>query len=186
VISLSRISVVLPLMMLGIAGCDGGFPRPAPPSYNISVSPSSITVAAGSTTTFTALITPSRPEGGSLTWSVNPAKGGTITSAGAYTASGTVGSYMVVATWTPSNLAGASISGSAAVGVLPPPQLGAELNPDLVQASGAIQVSGATQNAVVVGQLLPSVISTDRNDSVEVRSGFTFPVVCSESDDSCP
>jgi len=186
---LNRIALALPLIILGLAGCGNrgsGFPNPKPPSYNVSVHPSSITVAAGSTTTFTALFTPSRPEAGSLTWSVNPANGGTITSAGVYTAPGTAGNYTVVATWTPSNPgAGTRISGSAAVEVLPPPQPGAELNTDLIQASGAIQVSGTIQNAAVVGQLVPSVISTDPNDSVKVRSGFAIPVVCTGSDKSC-
>jgi hypothetical protein len=189
VIRFNPISVLTSLIMLGIAGCGGGSQNPSPPSYNVSVSPSSISVAAGSTTAFTAVFTPSRPAGGSLTWSVNPAKGGTITSAGAYTASGTVGDYNIVATWTPSSpAAGSSVSGSAAVDVLPPPQMGAELNPDLTQASGAIQLSGAIQNAAVVGQLVPAVISTDPNDStsVEVFSGFAVPVVCPKSDNSCP
>lgn len=188
VIRLNRIYIVIALAMLGIAGCGGGLPNPAAPSYNVSVSPSSVTVAAGSTTTFTASFTPSRPEGGSLTWSVKSPTGGTITDAGAYTASGTVGNYMVVATWTPSNpVPGAIVSASAAVDVLPPPQLGAELNPDLIQASGAIQVSGAIQNVAVVGQLVPSVISTDPNNSVEVLSGFTVPIsaACPKSDKSC-
>ena len=189
VMRLDRIYIVIPLTMLGIASC-GDFSNPAAPSYNVSVSPSSITVAAGSTTTFTALFTPSRPEGGSLTWSVSPALGGTITSAGAYTASGTVGNYTVVATWTQSDpVLGPIVSGSAAVDVLPPPQLGAELNPDLIEASGAIQASGTgmIQNAAVVGQLVPAVISTDPNDNIEVLSGFTIPVpaACPNSGKSC-
>jgi hypothetical protein len=188
VIRLDRIYIVIPMTMLGIASCSGGLPNSAAPSYNVSVSPSSITLAAGSTTTFAALFTPSRPVGGSLTWSINPAIGGTITRTGAYTASGTAGNFTVVATWTPSNPApGAIISGLAAIDVLPPPQLGAELNPDLIQASGAIQVSGAIQNATVVGQLVPAAISTGPNDTVEVLSGFNvpIPVSCPKSDKSC-
>ena len=187
VIRLDRIYIVIPLTMLGIAGC-GSLPNPAAPSYDVSVSPSSVTVAAGSTTRFTASFTPSRPEGGSLTWSVNPASGGTITTAGLYTASATVGNYRVVATWTPSNpVPGAIIRASAAVDVLAPPQLGAELNPDLIQASGAIQISGAIQNATVVGQPVHPVISRGPNGSVEVLSGFTLPVLvaCPKADKSC-
>jgi hypothetical protein len=184
VIRLNRIYIVPLLTVLDIAGCGGGFPKPETPSYNVSVSPSSATVAAGSTTTFAVVFTPSSPEGGSLTWSVNPPLGGTITSAGVYTASGTVGNYKVVATWTQP---GAIISGSAAVDVLPPPQLGAELNPDLIQASGAIQASGTIQNAAFIGQLVPAVISTDANGNVEVLSGFSvpIPVACGDSDTNC-
>lgn len=182
-----QIALTFPLITLGLAGCGGGFPSPKPPSYNISVGPSLVTVAAGSTTTFTALFTPSRPAAGSLTWSVSPAQGGTITSAGVYTASGTAGNYTVVATWTPSNLAaGTTISGSAAVDVLPPVQLGAELNTELIEASGAIQVSGTIQNAAIVGQLVPSAISTGANGNVQIRNGFTIPVVCTGPNNSCP
>ena len=178
--------------ILGLAGCAGGSPyspasSPPPVNVSLSLNPSSITVAAGSATIFTAFFTPSSPNGGSLTWSVNPANGGTITSTGDYTASATPGNYTVVAKWTPSNpVAGTTISGSAVVEVLPLPQMGAELNTDMTQASGAIQVFGSIQNAAIVGQLVPSVISTDPNDSVQARSGFTIPQVCLVSDNSCP
>ena len=185
-ICLIRIALALPLIILGLAGCGsrGGFPNPF---SSVSVNPPSITVAAGSITTFTAVFTPSLPQGGSLTWAVNPANGGTISSAGVYTASATAGNYAVVATWTPSSpVGGTSISGSATVKVLPVPQLGAELNTDLIQASGAIQVFGTIQNSAVVGQVVPSVISTDPNDNgnVEVRSGFAIPV-CTPKGNPC-
>jgi len=187
-----RNALAIPLVIFGLAGCDGVFRNPhssTPPPIKVSVSvnPSSVTVAAGSTTIFTEVFTPSRPPAGSLTWSVTPAYGGTITKTGEYTASATAGNYMVVATWTPSNpSAGASISGSAVVEVLPPPQLGAELNTDLTQASGAIQAFGRIQNAGIVGQLVPSVVSTELSDRVQVRSGFTIPVACMELNNSCP
>lgn len=187
VMRLNRIYLVIPLIVLGMASCGGGFPA-ATPAYNVSLSPSSIIVAAGSTTTFAALFRPNPPGGGSLTWSVKPAAGGTITSAGGYIASGAAGNYTVVATWTPSHpVPGGILSGSAAVEVLPPPQPGAELNPDLIQASGAIQISGTIQNAAVVGQLFPSVISTDLNDTLEVRSGFIVPIAaaCLKSGRGC-
>jgi hypothetical protein len=179
-------------MILGLAGCgftssSGGFPNPGATSISLSVNPSSITVAAGATATFTALYTPSTPAGGSLTWAVDPANGGTITNSGVYTASGTAGNYSVIATWTPSGAAGGKItSGSAAVEVLPAPQVGAELNPNLMQASGAAQASRGIQNAGVIGQLVPSVTSTDSGNNVQVRSGFTIPVDCTASGSNCP
>ena len=67
--------------------------------------PPSVTVPAGSSTTFTALFAPTLPQGGSLTWSVSPANGGTITNAGVYLAPATAGNCLVIATWTPSNAA---------------------------------------------------------------------------------
>ena len=112
---LNRIALALPVVILSIVGCAGRPPNAKSPTV-VSVNPASITVAAGSTTTFAAVFSPSSPEGGSLTWSVNPASGGTINDAGVYTASGTAGKYAVVATWTPaSSSAGRKISGSAIV-----------------------------------------------------------------------
>src|ERR1700741_3588302 len=176
----NRIALALPMIVFGFAGC-GGLPGPNPTSFNvsvnISVSPPSVTVAAGSTTTFTAVFTPYVPKGGSLSWSVNPANGGTISSGGGYTASGTAGNYSVVATWTPSYPgAGTPISGSTTVKVLPMPQPGAELNTDLVQASGAVQGYGAIRNVAIIGQNVTSVISTDPGGNVQHRSGFTIPI----------
>ena len=187
----NRFALMLPLIALGLAGCGGGFRDSASPSQNVlvhlSLIPSLITVAAGSNITFNTLFTPGPPEGGSLTWSVNPATAGTITSAGVYTASGTAGNCTVVATWTPSNpLAGTTrISGSATVRVLPVAQQGAELNTNFTQASGAIQANGVIQNAAIVGQPVPSVISTDPNGNIQLHSGFTIPVACGGSGASC-
>ncbi len=97
------------------------------------------------------------------------------------------GNYSVIATWTPSGAAGGKItSGSATVQVLPAPQVGADLNPNLIQASGTIQVSNGIQNAGVMGQLVPSVTSTDSGNHVQVRSGFTIPVDCTASGSNCP
>jgi hypothetical protein len=177
---LNRIALAV-LSIFGVAGCAG----PVRP-IELSVKPSSIDVAAGSTTKFTAMLTAGSSPAGSLTWSVTPAIGGTITNEGVYTASGVAGNYTVVATVTLANTVPVGIlSGSAAVEVLPAPQIDAELNPDLVQASGGEQTFGAIQNSVIVGQFFPSVISTDPNGDIQVRSGFTPPLACSNSTTSC-
>jgi hypothetical protein len=187
------LGVPLALIVLGAAGCrditltEGGSPNPEPPSTSVSVTPPSITVAAGSTTTFTALFTPGLPEGSSLIWSVNPANGGTITSSGDYTASTTAGNYTIVATWTPSNsTGGTTISGSATVEVLPVPQPEAELNPDVTMASGANQASGTIQNAAIAGQVVPFMMSRDAEGDVQMSSGFPIPVVCKGCDATGP
>jgi hypothetical protein len=174
----SRSPLVLLLFVLGIAGCrNGGGGFPGPLSISISVNPASITVPAGSLTTFAALFAPTSPQGGTLTWTVSPANGGTVTSAGLYTASGTAGNYVVAATWTPTVPgAGTSITGSASVVVLPPAQLVGELNTNLVQASGGVQVFSVIQNSAVVGQPVPFITSTDSSGNVQSRSGFSIPV----------
>ena len=164
------------VLVVGLAGCKGSvFPEPL--STNISVNPPSVTVPAGSSTTFTALFAPTQPQGGSLTWSVSPANGGTITNAGVYLAPATAGNCLVIATWTPSNAAaGIRITGSATVAVLPPAQLVGALNTDLVQASGGTQLAGGIQSGAVVGQPVPFISSADSNNNVQSRSGFSIPV----------
>jgi hypothetical protein len=181
----TRIAFAVSLIIFGVAGC-AGHPRLTPPFIKISVQPSSITVAVESMTSFTAVFSPGMPQGGSLSWSVSPANGGTITSSGVYTAPATPGNYTIVATWTPSSpAAGSVISGSAVVQVLSAP--GAELNIDLIQASGGVQVLGTIQNSAVIGQIVPSVVSTnsDDNGSVQSRSGFTIPVACTPRGNPC-
>lgn len=174
-------------LMLVSCSSPLGVPNSAPPSIGVSVNPSSVTVAAGSMTAFSAMYTPTVPTGGSLTWSVTPTSGGSITSAGLYTAPGTTGTYTVIATWNPSSPGtGASVSGSATVGVLPAPQPGAELNDDLIQASVSNQASGTIQNGTATGQLVPSVILTDASGNIQIRSGFDIPVACTGSSNICP
>jgi hypothetical protein len=183
VVSLDRI--VLAWMILGLACCAGPVKSRLPP-VELSVDPSSAIVAEGSATRFTAIFTPGSPGDGSLSWSVVPINGGTITSEGVYTASSTAGRYAIVATWTPTHiLLGSSASGSARVEVHPVAQLRAELNPDMVQASGALQTNGVIQNGVIIGQSVPSVTSTDSNGNIQVRSGFTPPIPCTESNTDC-
>jgi hypothetical protein len=174
----SRSPLALLIFVLGVAGCrNGGGGFPGPLSISISVSPASITVPAGSSTTFAALFAPTSPQGGTLTWTVSPGNGGTVTSAGVYTAPGTAGNYVVTATWTPTYPgAGNTITGSATVVVLPPAQLIGALNTNLVQASGGVQVFSVIQNSAVVGQLEPFMTSADPNGNVQVRSGFSIPV----------
>jgi|HubBroStandDraft_6_1064221.scaffolds.fasta_scaffold27521_3 hypothetical protein len=180
---LNRITLVLAWITL--AGC-AGYVSPNPHSVTLVVDPASAVVAAGSVTKFTVTYMPSQPEGGSLTWTVVPATGGTVTSDGVYTASGTPGQYTVVATWTAKDLAkNGTFNNSASVQILPLPQSSAVLNPDLVEASSAEQTGGAIQNGVVIGQPFPFVVSADSNGNIEVQSGFTPPVECIGSDSDC-
>lgn len=167
--------LVLVLVLVGCRNSDSGFPGPL--SVTISVSPASITVPVGSSMTFTAVFAPTNPQGGTLTWLVSPANGGTVTNSGVYTAPGTAGNYVVTATWTPNSVGlGNPISASATVMVASPAQLAGELNNDLVQASGGTQALGGIQNAAVLGQNVPFMGSTDITRNIQVRSGFGIPV----------
>ena len=170
--------ILLDLILLGLTACGGGNSvtvRP-PPGEKLSVSPPAITVDAGSATTFVGVFAPTVPTGGSLTWSITPVNGGTITGAGVYTASATAGRYNILATWTPSISSKAAIlEGSSSVTLLPVPQLDSVISLDLVQASGANQSAGAIQNGGIAGQGIPSVLAIDSSGNTQALSGFWIP-----------
>jgi len=65
-------------------------------SITVAISPTTAALSVGSTQTFTATVTGSSDT--TVNWSVAEAAGGTITSAGLYTAPGAAGTYHVVAT----------------------------------------------------------------------------------------
>ena len=126
--------IVLGLIPLVLIGCGGGHTTV---SHRLllrvrhSQSVRLQSPRAGSATTFTGVFAPTAPAGGSLTWSITPVDGGTITGAGIYTASSTAGKYSILATWTPSISSKAVIlKGSAAVNLLAVPQLDAVITPD--------------------------------------------------------
>lgn len=178
------------LIPLVLIGCGGGHTTVTPPPpakvTTLTVSPASISAPAGSATTFTGVFAPTAPAGGSLTWSITPVDGGTITGAGIYTASSTAGKYSILATWTPSISSKAVIlKGSAAVNLLAVPQLDAVITPDQVQASGATQSAGAIQNGAVAGQGIPSLVSTDAGGNTQVLSGFALPASDCGSSSAC-
>jgi hypothetical protein len=150
------------------------------------VNPPSITVSAGFTATFMGAFAPTAPAGGSLTWSINPVYGGTISGTGFYTASAMPGQYSIIATWTPQNSTTAVIiKGSAIVRILAVPQLDSVISPDLAQASGANQSAGSIQIAAIVGQGIPAVLSTDSSGNIQVLSAFTIPTQCDSSTAAC-
>jgi hypothetical protein len=183
-----RVILAVPLVAFGLTGCGGGFSGSELPSAvtRFSVNPPSITVDAGSTTTFKGVFAPHTPSGGSLTWSITPVDGGTITDAGVYTASSTAGQYTILATWPPPNSTAAVIlKGSATAAILAVPQLDSFISPDQVQASGANQTAGAIENGAIVGQGIPAVLAVDSGGNIQVRSGFAVPAACSGSDTVC-
>ena len=100
------------------AGCGGGSrataPAPVPVSVAVSVSPSSITLDQGATRQFTATVSGSANT--AVTWSVQEPAGGSITSAGLYTAPTTPGTFHVIAT----SQADPTKAGIAIATVVPP------------------------------------------------------------------
>jgi hypothetical protein len=83
----------------------------------VSISPAAVTLAAGASTTLTATVTGTTSgQSTAVTWSVQESNGGSVTSAGRYTAPPTAGTFHVVAT----SAADPSRSASATVTVTPP------------------------------------------------------------------
>jgi hypothetical protein len=71
----------------------------AAPVIAVAVSPKTASVTAGGTASFTATVTGTTAgQSTAVTWSVQEAGGGTVSSAGAYTAPAAAGTYHVVAT----------------------------------------------------------------------------------------
>ncbi len=131
----------------------------------MTVSPAVASVAPGQTLQFTATI----PWGGTATWAVLPAAGGTFSGNGLFTASSAQGQYRIVAMWN----SDVRYTASATATILPPPPP-AESTPDLVYASG-VQSSGGTvptRNTAVVGETVPATRAADGSGTLQLRHGF--------------
>jgi len=106
---------------------------PTGTGVTVTVSPSSAAIDACRTATFNATVTGSTNK--NVTWSVKEgASGGTVTSAGLYTAPPTAGTYHVVAT----SQADATRTGEAAVTIGPEKILSVSVSP----GSGTVSTSG--------------------------------------------
>ena len=99
---------------------------PAPATVTVQVSPAAVTLAPGAAQAFSATVTGTAD--GAVTWS---APGGTITTAGRFTAPAMTGSFVVTAT----SLADSTASGSATVTVQAPPTPGTGVTLTLAQTS---------------------------------------------------
>ncbi len=131
----------------------------------MTVSPAEATVAPGQTLQFTANL----PWGGTTTWSVLPATGGTFSGNGVFTASATQGQYRIVAMWN----SDVRYTASATATILPPPAP-AESTPDLVSASGVQSYGGTvpSRNTAVVGEAVPAIRAADGSGTLQLRHGF--------------
>ncbi len=160
-------------LLLSALGCRGGSNTTgdpvAPINLVLAITPGTVSVAPGQTLQFSA----NAPLGNGITWSVQPATGGSITSAGLFTASSTQGQYQVLAMWNRD----VRYTASATVTILPPPPV-AVITPTLVQASGVQQTVPGTgiAHAVVVGESVPATNAVGSVDpNVKVRHGFEPP-----------
>ncbi len=109
--------------MIALCGCGGNnsstpvTPPPAPAAnVSVTVTPNSVTVVPGATQSFVAMVTGTTDT--AVTWSVKEISGGTIDSAGLYTAPPNYATFHVVAT----SQANPAVEGIAAV-VVPMPQV---------------------------------------------------------------
>ena len=133
------------LLILPLTGCTWPGTPATTPVVTVALSPYSVSVQAGQTQQFTATVTGTTNN--VVTWS---ATGGTITSAGLYTASRTAGSYTVTATSAADN----TKSASAAVTVSAAPVVSITISPISASlATGGTQqftatVTGTTNTAV--------------------------------------
>ena len=162
-----------PALLLATLACGGGSrstgDQVATANLVLAITPGVASVAPGQTLQFSA----NTPWGNGVTWSVQPATGGSINSAGLFTASSAQGQCLVLAMWNND----VRYTASATVTVLPPPPV-AVITPALVQASGVQQTVPGTgiAHAAVVGESVPATSAVGSVDpSVKVRHGFEPP-----------
>ena len=136
------------ILCLGIEGCGGGgTASSSPPIVSIIISPSVVTVFSNGRQGFTATVTGT--DNTAVRWSVQEgAAGGSITSAGAYTAPQAVGTFHVIAT----SQADSTRSAMASVTV-PPVSVAITPETDTLGPSGQrtfVATVGGTNNTAVV------------------------------------
>jgi hypothetical protein len=160
-------------LLLATLGCGGGTrstgDQVATANLVLAITPGAASVAPGQTLQFSA----NTPWGNGVTWSVQPATGGSISSAGLFTASSAQGQCQVLAMWNND----VRYTASALVTILPPPPV-TVITPALVQASGVQQTVPGTgiAHAAVVGESVPATNAVGSVDpSVKVRHGFEPP-----------
>lgn len=93
-----RMSLATGLLLGWAFACGGGKPGPppAPQTISVAISPPGASLWTGGTQTFTGTV--SGTTNTAITWSVVEAAGGSISTAGLYTAPGAAGSFHVKAT----------------------------------------------------------------------------------------
>lgn len=152
-------------------------PAQPPPPVAVTLSPTSTTVAAGGTVSFTATVTGTT--NGAVTWSVQEASGcGSVDTSGTYTAPGAAATCHVVATSAASASATAAATVTVTAPTLPPPVVSVTVSP----ATGAVNscmtlaftatVSGTTNSAVTW-----SVQEGAAGGSVSAAGVYTAPAV---------
>ncbi|HTT72321.1 MAG TPA: hypothetical protein VMG32_13940, partial [Anaeromyxobacteraceae bacterium] len=168
-------NVIVMLLAATVLACaastDSPTPAAAAQAVGISISPTAVNVAPGGQETFSALVTGAANT--AVTWSVlEGAAGGTITSAGVYTAPGTAGTYHVVAT----SQADSTASAAAVVTVAGAPTVVVAVSPATASVLvGATQqfsasVTGTSDTAVVW-----SVLESSGCGSVTQAGLYTAP-----------
>ena len=160
-------------LLLGTLGCGGGShatgDQVATANLVLVITPGTASVAPGQTLQFSA----NSPLGNGVTWSVQPATGGSINASGLFTAATTPVQCQVLAMWN----SDVRYTASATVTILPPPPI-AVISPTLVQASGVQQTVPGTgiAHAAVVGESVPATNAVGSVDpTVKVRHGFEPP-----------
>ncbi len=160
-------------LLLATLGCGGGSrstgDQVATANLVLVITPGVASVAPGQTLQFSA----NSPLGNGVTWSVQPATGGSINASGLFTAATTPVQCQVLAMWN----SDVRYTASATVTILPPPPI-AVISPTLVQASGVQQTVPGTgiAHAAVVGESVPATNAVGSVDpTVKVRHGFEPP-----------
>lgn len=142
------------MMCVLMVACSGDDKR----KVEVDINPTSASVMAGATQAFTADV--SGTGNSAVTWSVSPAGGGSITTAGVYTAPAVAGSYTVTAT----SVADTSKSASATVTVTMP-----------MVESAEVRVFHASADAPKVNIWVDGGVAVEALDYQESSGYLTLP-----------
>ncbi len=144
-------------------------------SISVAVTPGTATVLTGGTLQFAATVSGAASgDSTAVTWSVQEAGGGTVTSAGAYTAPTTAGTYHVVAT----SVADPTQSDVAAVQVTATPVIAVAVSPKTAATTtGRTLNFSATVTGTVTGQSTAVTWSVQESGggTVDTTGHYTAP-----------
>jgi Galactose oxidase, central domain len=139
------------------------------PPVTVTVSPNPITVSEGATQQFTTMVTATNS---AVTWTVEEgAAGGSITSAGVYTAPQVAGTFHVIAT----SVADTTKSGSATITV-PPVAISISPTSDTLGPNG-LRTFGATVTGTTNTGVTWSIIEGAAGGTIDASGDYVAPTV---------
>jgi hypothetical protein len=173
-------SLLAGFLLAALCACHlGGSSAAPPPSFSLAVTPAALTIPAGGGGYLTVTVTRSGGFSEAVSLALEGAPAG-VQGTGGIAAGAQTGqvALLTAATLTPQSLdallvrgrAGALSQSATFKLVIAAPLAAGELSPDRVQAAGAVQRAGTTENASVAME--PTAAATSAGGNLQVQHGF--------------